>query len=189
MKICSVCKKEKELSEFHRCSAIKSGYRSSCKECRKESEKSYSKEYLLRPGMKEKKAAYRVENSLRDKETRRLWREKNLESARQSSREWIKNNPEKAVASCAKRRATRKQATPIWGNPFFIEEIYALAKLKEKLLGGKWEVDHIVPLTSDIVCGLHWEKNLMVVRRENNRSKHNRYWPDMPQRLGLTVIG
>ena len=36
------------------------------------------------------------------------------------------------------------------------------------------EVDHIVPLTSKVVCGLHWEGNMRVVTRRVNRSKVNK---------------
>ena len=45
----------------------------------------------------------------------------------------------------------------------------------------KWEVDHIVPIKSKIVCGLHTEQNLRIVPRRVNRSKNNRYWPQMPE--------
>jgi 5-methylcytosine-specific restriction endonuclease McrA len=44
----------------------------------------------------------------------------------------------------------------------------------------KHEVDHIVPLKSPLVCGLHVEHNLQVIPATQNRRKHNRVWPDMP---------
>ena len=76
--------------------------------------------------------------------------------------------------------AARKNATPKWANEFFIEEIYDLARLRTKHLGVKHSVDHIVPMTSGIVQGLHCEHNLRVVRHVENISKKNRWWPDMP---------
>lgn len=76
--------------------------------------------------------------------------------------------------------ADKKLATPKWANLFFIEEIYDLARLRTKYLGVKHSVDHIVPMTSDIVQGLHCEQNLRVVRHVDNISKKNRWWPDMP---------
>ena len=63
-----------------------------------------------------------------------------------------------------------------------MEEIYDLAARKTALKTGgvdRWEVDHIVPLQSPIVCGLHVEHNLQVIPASKNRSKHNRHWPDM----------
>jgi hypothetical protein len=72
------------------------------------------------------------------------------------------------------------KATPAWANKFFITEAYHLAKLREKICGGKWHVDHIVPLKSAIVCGLHVENNLRVIPGAENSVKGNRHWPDMP---------
>lgn len=108
---------------------------------------------------------------------------------------WNKANPDKAklrysryqkaahgknAAKEARRRAEKAKATPLWANSFFIEEIYALAKLREKVCGGKWHVDHIVPLKSHLVCGLHVESNLRVVPARVNLTKSNTYWPNMP---------
>lgn len=93
---------------------------------------------------------------------------------------WNKRNRDKCAATTAKHRSAKLNASVSWGNSFFIEEVYALAKVRAKVCGGVWEVDHIVPLQSDIVCGLHWEGNLQVIPRMKNKSKSNRYWPDMP---------
>jgi len=42
------------------------------------------------------------------------------------------------------------------------------------------EVDHIVPITSKKVCGLHTFANLQLLAPDLNKSKGNRRWPDMP---------
>jgi hypothetical protein len=73
-----------------------------------------------------------------------------------------------------KRRAVKKKAAPKWADKNIIKELYTRAKL----LG--LEVDHIVPLNSPIVCGLHTPDNLELVSRIENRKKGNRVWPDMP---------
>jgi len=46
--------------------------------------------------------------------------------------------------------------------------------------GYDFHVDHIVPLKSPLVSGLHTEANLRLLPGAENRSKHNRFWPDMP---------
>ena len=41
-------------------------------------------------------------------------------------------------------------------------------------------VDHIVPLQSALVCGLHCEANLEIIPGAANEAKKNYWWPDMP---------
>lgn len=84
------------------------------------------------------------------------------------------------VARVVKRNAQKKQAVPKWANEFFIEEAYHLAALRTKMLGYPWHVDHIVPLQSKLVCGLHVHNNLRVIPGSENLAKGNRYWPQMP---------
>lgn len=90
-----------------------------------------------------------------------------------------KANPESRIARRAKRRAKEFCATPSWANQFFIKEAYHLAKLRKDATGFKWHVDHIVPLNSKLVCGLHVEHNLQVIPATENIRKSNLSWPDM----------
>jgi len=93
---------------------------------------------------------------------------------------YAKINVAKLNAKSRRRFALKLGATPEWANSFFIEEAYNLAQLRTKITGIPHEVDHLVPLQSKIVCGLHCEYNLQVIPVSVNRSKSNRYWPDMP---------
>jgi len=93
---------------------------------------------------------------------------------------WVKNNRHKLNAQRAKRDSVKLNATPVWANKFIIEEIYDLAQLRTVATGFKWHVDHIVPLRSKIVQGLHVEHNLQVIPAAQNLTKGNRYWPNMP---------
>ena len=104
----------------------------------------------------------------------------NTEKHSAKNKKWTKANPGKVNAKTRRRQASRLQATPGWANEFFMQEAYALAALRTKMLGFKWHVDHVVPLRSKIVCGLHCEANLRVIPAAINMSKGNRYWPDMP---------
>ncbi len=82
-------------------------------------------------------------------------------------------------AAWREKRRVRKMA-PAWADDFMILEMYDLARRRTESTGIVWEVDHIVPLQSRLVCGLHIEHNLRVVPRKVNREKGNLMWPDHP---------
>lgn len=71
------------------------------------------------------------------------------------------------------RLAKIKRATPLWADQLKIDSIYFNRKKG-------FHVDHIVPITSNLVCGLHNEFNLQYLSMSDNIKKGNRYWPDMP---------
>lgn len=81
----------------------------------------------------------------------------------------------------AARRASLGRATPLWANHEAIAATYAAAAEMSKATGVEFHVDHVVPLKSSIVCGLHCEANLNILPKALNLSKSNRYWPDMPE--------
>ena len=73
------------------------------------------------------------------------------------------------------RQKRIKQATPAWANKEDIRKIYQRAYELSKETGIKYEVDHIDPLTSDLVCGLHVPENLQIITLEENRQKYNKF--------------
>jgi hypothetical protein len=82
-----------------------------------------------------------------------------------------------------RRRAARINSY----KPFNIElfdlierEAYDLCAIRLKTTGIAYQVDHIIPLQSKYVCGLHNEFNLRVITAKENNIKGNRFWPDMP---------
>jgi len=94
-----------------------------------------------------------------------------------------KANPEQAKARVSLRRKRHQLATPTWLNKQQkrdIKAIYMLASLTTKVTGVIHHVDHIVPLASKLVCGLHVAWNLQILKAEHNVRKANTYWPDMP---------
>lgn len=68
-------------------------------------------------------------------------------------------------------------ASPAWANDQAITELYKLAKRLQVLTGVQYHVDHIDPLQSDIVCGLHIATNLQVIPATLNYEKSNRFTP------------
>lgn len=140
--------------------------------------------------------AYRRVNSERFTAKAAEWAKENPDQARANKkRYWQKNKP-KWVADTAIRRAEQIRATPPWVSRKDIEPYYRDAERLSIQTGIPHEVDHIVPLRSGWVCGLHVHWNLQVVSRDVNRTKGNRHWPHMgalagiaSQRRGRVVAG
>lgn len=128
---------------------------------------------------------HRAENKkYYSREYKRRWDAANKDRVAAHQAKSRRNHRGRRAAELAAYRAKKLQATPAWANDFFIKEIYRLAELRTKLLGVKHDVDHIVPLQSLLVCGLHCEANLRVITASENRRKHNKVWPDMPNGEG-----
>lgn len=123
---------------------------------------------------------WRDKNPDKAKQSCLSWRDRNMEKQKTTTAAWKKANPVKRRMHEAKRRAAKIGSTPAWVNQFLIEEICDLAVKRSAATGFEWHVDHIVPLQSSIVCGLHWERNLQVIPAKANIAKRNRHWPDMP---------
>ena len=71
------------------------------------------------------------------------------------------------------------KASPPWIDYDRINAIYRECA-RRRANGENVEVDHIVPLNSRLVCGLHWHGNLQIITADENRVKSNYVWPDMP---------
>ena len=159
MKTCTKCQEVKLFTAFHKDKTRADGYRSLCKAC----VSSHSKQY-------------HIENKERNIKRVKDWVEQNRERHNEKCARWVKANPGKVNARTARRYASKTQATPAWLNlddHWVIAEAYDLAALRGKTVGGKWEVDHIVPLRGRGVMGLHVPWNLRVVPMQENRRKSN----------------
>lgn len=136
---------------------------------------------------------YRDANRLRVNEKAREKGRQNPEAKHAAERRWRKLNPEKLALVQKRVRDKRRHkrtewvarrrvgpAMPAWADIDSMQDIYEMARLLTGITGIRHNVDHIVPITSDIVCGLHVPENLMVVTEYDNSVKRNRSWPGMP---------
>ncbi len=93
---------------------------------------------------------------------------------------WKAANPLQVKADNKVRRRKHRLATPPW---ISIEQkaemrmLYQTAMMLSKTTGEAYVVDHIVPLRSEVVCGLHVPWNLRVITREENLKKSNKLAP------------
>lgn len=104
---------------------------------------------------------WHLNNSERRKELNKTYHRRN------------KDNPEylaKRRYYEAKRRAAKLNATPKW---LTVEQRQAIRDIYLKCPKG-FDVDHIIPLRGETVCGLHVPENLQYLNSEENRSKGNR---------------
>lgn len=117
----------------------------------------------------EERRAYDRKRYLADKDSRNLY-----------VRNWRLVNKGVLNHYSKRRKAATIQAVPSWIDSDAVREFYRTAKQMSEKTGESWHVDHIVPLRSRLVCGLHVQQNLRVIHWRENLSKSNRHWPDMP---------
>lgn len=83
-------------------------------------------------------------------------------------RDVLKSNAEK-------RKTALQDATPLWADRKAIKALYAEARRLSAVTGTKHEVDHIIPLQGQKVCGLHVPWNLRVITKAENVRKHSSF--------------
>jgi hypothetical protein len=155
---------------------------------RENAEKSRAYHRAYRLANPEKKKAYTRTYGIKNKEKIRLkniaYQERNRERIRLKSLEYNRKNRAALNARTAKRNAAKLRAIPAWADMKAIAAIYAESARLTKETGILHEVDHIYPLQSKWMCGLHVETNLQILPRRANRSKSNNYWPGMEWSVG-----
>lgn len=108
------------------------------------------------------------------------YRKENPDKIRDRQSDWAERNPEKIKSKAAKYRATIRNAMPDWASIEQIESIYMNCP-------EGFEVDHIAPLQSDVICGLHLPQNLQYLPLSINRSKGNKF-PKFEMSYGINGI-
>ncbi len=178
MRTCRTCEQKKPIAEYQAHSTYKDGISTQCKTC-----------------VSEYRKAIRASNIERDRDYSRKYKAKNRKTILQRSKEYVQANPEKRKAtmkayrqanpekdaeSVRRRQAAKMLRTPKWltkDDVWMMQEAYHLAKLRTKMFGFSWHVDHIIPLQGATVSGLHVPKNLQVIPWLDNVKKHNRVNP------------
>jgi hypothetical protein len=208
MRACGKCGETKSIALFGKNKRYADGIWPYCKPCDAARVAQYRAANPEK--IKETQAKSRAKNPEKIAETKKKYREANPEKVRlarklsyaknkdielakasqykaankkvlaENAARWLKDNPYLNRFYRSERRAAEKQAKPKWHSRSEIREFYKQAVEFTELTGYPWHVDHIVPLKSDLVCGLHWHGNMQVISGSDNQSKSNRYWPDMP---------
>lgn len=207
MKTCTGCNQPKPETEFHKNSTKKDGLASRCKSCaklkweeRREKELARRRQHRIdnpehyREVYKKRAATleyqeyaksygkrYAKENSKKIVARVAEWKVKNPERRKELERNRYQRKKAMYHEHVYRRRARMNNATPAWSNVEVVRSFYqAVAILNSHCGPVKYSVDHIVPLNSPLVSGLHAHTNLTIIPLPENKAKNNRHWPDMP---------
>jgi predicted DNA binding protein len=174
-KVCSICKEQLPLDMFHKSKSALTGLAYQCINCLKEIYKNNPEKVKKRSNEYKKNNPeinkvyyhnYYLKNHETVAERAKLWAVNNPEKAKESRRKTQKKHQKERNARTAAYRASKKQAVPKWANLEKINEFF-------KNCPEGYHVDHIYPIRSDFVCGLHVIENLRYIPELENESKSN----------------
>ncbi len=181
-KHCPTCKTTKEDIQFNSCKKESDGLRWQCRLCAKEyylknkarildKQKKYHEENKI--SRNKKCREYRATNKeqCRIRDSMYAQTEKGKQTRREAIRRYKSTDGGRAIGNAdnAKRRSLIKELSELdW---FVLLEAQRLSKLREQLLGTKWHVDHIIPVS---LGGTNEYTNIQVVPAAWNLKKGNR---------------
>lgn len=198
-KICRKCGETKPVDAFFKQKAAKDGLQYRCRECARLAPRAdptnYNAKYyqanrdrilekkraqaLADPNrIRQRQAKWRAENPGKAAAKRVRWYRQNADRARELSRNWKKNNPWYNTVMHAQRRAARLRASVAWADRRAMAAIYREARRRTEMFDAPYHVDHVIPLISPDVCGLHCEANLQILSAGRNLSKKNKLLPE-----------
>lgn len=141
--------------------------------CKKIVASEYKKQYTEKNKevIKEKNAEYYLKNKEKINKRNKKYELKNQEKVRKRRKQWRKENPEKQAVHSSNRRARKRNATLNLDLNSQFNKIYSKRIKLQKNTGIKHNVDHIIPLKNDNICGLHVPWNLQILTFEENMIK------------------
>lgn len=137
-------------------------------------------EYNSRPEVKERRKKYRTDNRERENSRCSAWYSSNKDRHKRGVIKYRSTEKGRAaaLANCRHRQATKTRSVPPFANRAAIRAVYRKARELSKTLGVKLVVDHVIPLRSPLVCGLHCESNLQLLADDLNVAKSNSFHSD-----------
>jgi len=174
-KFCIKCETTHLLDNFYKIKTNKDGYSFYCKFCTRANQKEYAnknKETIL---AKRKEEYYNNKKQILAKNNK--YYQKNKARINKVKLKWGRANRHIGNACRTRRNALKVKASPCWLSKEqnrLILDFYAKAKELTLSTGIKHEVDHIIPLKNNLVCGLNVPWNLQILTKSDNIQKSNK---------------
>ena len=173
MKICTVCKAEKDLFEFGKQKGTSTGLRSACKKCHTKKAKLYAN------NNKEKiqayKKAYNFENREHIRNQCKLYRAINTKFVKTINSKWKKENPDLVKIYNQNRKAKKRfqtgQISKGIVKKLMILQNSKCTNCKTNLQETGHHLDHIMPID---LGGAHADENLQLLCPTCNLRKYNK---------------